>query len=267
MVNVLVVLNNFSRPQNMPGVIRAWKGQTIPVHVVVTDNRPRQDSSKVNGSDRELYPDWTLDGADDVWRMSENLGCPCHFYPALALYRLKYTIFADDDMLPGTKAVENLLGWATTLNDEFSSIGQVGRNIYYPGEVGKRYNARNVPDRSSVSLIRTDLTCRVKMVRTEFIPYVFTLRSNILADRQSPDIDGGKLAARLCGVHDDMLLDLGIQTGIRYPSYVIPKNYPENELIFRDLDDGKALWRRAGHFEDRNRMIDLCVSAGWRPVV
>jgi hypothetical protein len=253
---VHVVLNCYSRPGNMPKIIEAWRNQTVPSFISVVDNRPD------GGIRSMMYPAKEVRTGDDVWRMITNLGCPCHFYPALAHPRFGYTIFPDDDLIPGPAAIQTLLDVALLLGDKFSAIGQVGRLIDRSREKGSRYTAggrTTSPIRRSTGPVPVDLTCRVKMVRTQFLPDVFTFRRDVLAL-------GGE-APRLCGVHDDMLLDFGIQRATGWPSYVIPTVPPDGQLIINDLDDDKATWRKPGHFIDRNAMVDLCLSAGWRPVV
>ncbi len=249
MNKVLVVLTCYSRPQNLERLVGAWKEQSISTDVVVVDNR--------KAMKEQTY--YIPEGAKDTWRMTENLGCPCRFYPALALYQYKYAVMADDDLEPGPLAVGNFVGTAIELNDEFSTLGQVGRVIRVREPVGARYSGRTCPTRSSTKPVPVDLTCRVHMIKTADVPHVFTFRANLLAK-------GGD-ANRLCGIHEDMLQSFGIQTGTGYPSYLVANVGPNSEPMRTELDTGKdGLWKRPDHFKERNRMVDLCMDAGWSPI-
>lgn len=255
---VLVVLNAYSRPRNQEDMIQAWSSltQTHPsIQIVLCNNRP-YDIKEVY----TLHPK-----ADDIWRWTKNSGCPSHFYPALAYNprEFKYTIFADDDLLPGNRAVENLLRIARDLKDRFATIGQVGRNFLLNNLSNSRYSAKSVPHRHRTEPVPTHLTCRVHMIQTKYLPYIIAWRNRIS--------EYSEKASRLAQIHDDFLMCMGIQAYSGFPSYVIPYAHPvygtrEDELIKTDLDDGKATWRKTGHFEDRNAMVDISVDCGWTPI-
>lgn len=254
-MKTLIVINNYSRPQSIPIIIKAWLGQGLDVHIVIVDNRPMEKGPFV-----PYGP--VLYGTDDVWRITDNLGCPCKLYPALALYQYKYAVLCDDDFIPGPNALQHLLATAIELSDRFSTIGQIGRMIQVDNPSGQRYSGRYTPQRWPNRPTRTDLVCRVQLVQTAHMAYAFALRANILA-RNLPD------APRLCGIHDDMLTSFGIQMGTGFPSYLIPQNGEKSELIDIDLDDKddkKSLWKRPNHFPERNAMVDLCIDAGWRRI-
>lgn len=246
---VLVVLNNFSRPQNMESIVGAWKWQTYKdVHIVMTDNTGLINSGK-------------FFGVHDCWQWNINSGCPCHFYPALSYSPVEYpyTIFADDDLLPGRYAIETLLWHAETLENEFATIGQIGRTFILNQPEGKRYSGRNSIARHPTAPMRTHLTCRAHMIRTEFLPCVLSFR-NCLALHS---LEGNRLSK----IHDDFLLCMGIQEQTGFPSYLTTvESNKECALIKDDLDDNKAVWRKSGHFEDRNKMVDLSLELGWKPI-
>lgn len=246
MKNLLLVLTNFSRPQNMPQVIRAWREQTVKAdHLVVVDNAPPN-----------YYPCHTLDGVDDVWRMTRNLGCSCHLAPALMLsHRYSYTLFADDDLLPGPKAIETVLVKAKELKDDFATIGQVGRNFHLDQPIGKRYVYGNAPDGMC------DVTCRCSLVRSEGLPIILQFR-DCLVETFGDD------AADLTDIHDDLLTCLGIQGELRIPSYCFTPTDPSCRLIKTELgsNDDKSVYRRPQHLAERNRFVDMAVQVGWKPV-
>lgn len=256
---VLVVITNFARPQNMPSVIRAWREQSVaPVKIVVVDNSP----------DNNVYRDYKLNDImpNDIWRWTENCGCPCRFAPALMLYGHKYVLFADDDFLPGKRAIEWLLTTAKSVNNEFATIGQVGRRLMELPSDGPRaysYDRRNV-QRSTVTATKVDLTCRANLVQWNSVVDAIEFRNQMLNDlRVSPEL--GDLN-KLVGVHDDFLLCCGIQARQSLPSYTIPQgNDPETELIKTEIPSGpEACYRRLGHYEERDAMCKLVTEAGWR---
>lgn len=246
---VLVVLINYSRPGNMPGVIAAWKRQSLaPATIVVVDNSPGDKGAS------ETYPASIFDGADDVWRMRTNLGCPCRFGPALALWEHDYVLFADDDLLPGSKALENAVAVAIQLEGKFSTIGQLGR--LFELEKAEPYNPRRSPTRGSAP-VECDLTCRVHLFRSKFAHHAIELRNDL---REA-------VAPHLLHIHDDILLCLGIQRASEYPSYVIPDTMDVERLLIKDdKDDRKGLWRRPNHFQERSQMVRAAESQGWRRV-
>lgn len=251
--NVLIVLTNYSRPQNMGRIINAWREQTHKEKtIVVADNSPAVMD--------EGAPISELDGADDVWSWLRNSGCPCHFYPALSYTpsEYPYTIFADDDLMPGRNALEVLLNHAHLLNNQFSTIGQIGRTFLLDKSYGNRYSGRNSNTRDVHLPVKTHLTCRAHMIRTEYLPYVLSFRNRLSLHSREGN--------RLSQIHDDFLLCMGIQVVTKYPSYLtmVSRNI-DNELVRFDLDDAKAVWRKPGHWEDRNKMVDLSIELGWNP--
>lgn len=250
---VIVILNTFSRPQNTGAIVNAWKTQSIvPNRIVLVDN-----NAKPPGV--EHYPSVPMSSVDDVWRWTTNSGCPCHFYPALAYTKYKYTVFADDDLIPGSGGLELLLRSAAFLKDRFATLGQIGRVFMLSNGEGMRYNSRNTPQKDETKPVLTDLTCRAHMVLSRNLPSVFSFRNEVA--------ELGEDAERLSHIHDDFLLCMGIQRSINQPSYILPfRKNPEDRLIKTDLDDNRAVWRSPTHWEDRNKMVDISIELGWNRV-
>ena len=248
-----MVLTNYARPHLMSEAIRAWSEQTVrPARVVVVDNSPNTD-------EQERYPRAELSGADDVWRMGTNLGCPCHFYPALAHFEHEYTVFADDDFLPGRNALAHLLGAAKAVDDKFSTIGGTGRDFLLDRRAGLRYRGNSVPRTVPGKAVRTHLTCRSHLVRTDYLYHVIPFRRKFLKYGD----EGFKLAS----VHDDFLLCMGLQIGTGFRSYTIERpEAHEDRLFLQELDTAGGLWRRPEHFKERNRMVDIVLELGWKPL-
>ena len=267
--DVLVILTNYSRPQNMSRVIASWRDQTVPCKIVVVDNTFVGDKEKKLRPDEERcggiivpekYPYWMLGAtrqADDVWRWTENSGCPCWLAPAVMLYGHRYVLRADDDFLPGRRAVEYLLDTARTLKDEFTTIGQIGRRAE-SGATAYVYHRGNVPRETYA--VRTDLTCRVSFMRAEVPMMALAWRNLLLKEHPSEE------TSRLVGVHDDFLLCCGAQRMTGWPSYVIARtDDPETELVKTEIPNGpEACYKRPNHYAERETMVALSVRAGWR---
>lgn len=248
-MSVLVVLTNWRRPCNLPQIISAFRGQTVPVSIVVVDNSP--------GTGEEVYPNPLFAGADDVWRFRTNLGCPCHFAPAQSIYDCKYVVFCDDDLVPGNRAIEYLLQCAASVQDRFATIGQVGRQFRFRRR-RTHYIAKNVV-RLRSGMMPCDTTCRAHLVRTDLMHHVAAFRAKLIAQFGVSEVDP------LVGMHDDMMLSLGIQLGTGFSTYLTPyEKEPELRLKKSELDDSNAASARPQHRSERNRMIDLAIKVGWK---
>jgi hypothetical protein len=277
---VLLVLMHYARPDNMQKVLAAWRGQTRPPDkVVVVDNSPAP-QPPCNPTGVELYPAPYLflpgrgdgpyhteayghyPGADDVWRFRENHGCPARWAPALMYYGYRWVLFADDDFLPGRKALAHLMGCAEALEYRFSVLGWAGRRFRLDAGPGKRYAYGDVP--------RAQITHCHNLVRCQFFQAdrmvdAVRWRNKLLAYCALEE--GWKDARGLCGTHDDLMLNLGIQHAYKWPSYVVNETAdPEEKVIAVNLPDRQAVYRRSCHLTERNRMLDLCIAAGWNEV-
>lgn len=264
MSRVLVVLTNWKRPQNLPLCIKAWREQSLtPASIVVVDNSPVPAGEKV--SIRVPYPTPGFEGADDVWRVKNNLGPLCRLWPALAMAPwYEYVLFADDDFLPGREGLLAAVQAAKFMNDKFATIGQEGRKF----DVSKRmvalldspdwtnhtiwsYKYGNTPRGDTPQVV--DCTVRCHLVLAKYLPQVLRLRE--------------RLPVELCEAHDDLLLCLGLQTYPGLPSYILPASTLERQLIKENLpgtNGPEACWKRPDHLTQRSQFINLAYKAGWR---
>lgn len=212
----------------------------------------------------ERYPREQLQSVDDVWRMGINLGCSCHFYPALAYPEFEYTMFADDDFLPGPRCLETLVARGESLykyGDGFATLGETGRIFNLDSPSGKKYSGRSIAQTFPGGLGQVDITCRGSLVKTEDIPCIFPFRQLLINKF-------GQEAIELTRIHDDFLLCLGIQMAHGLKSFMVSSPPAQEERLFAvELDtQNDGLWKRPNHFQERNRMVEMALQVGWRRV-
>lgn len=259
MKELLVVLNNWKRIGNMQAVIHAWKNQSVKANqIVVVDNSPWNLETDIKKPlfSLEAYPNPALTGSDCVWRWTDNLGCSAHLAPALMLsHKYRHTLFADDDILPGTKAIEAVLRKAKELAGRFSTIGQIGRNFRLDQPSGSRYVYGNSPEG------KCNLTCNVHLVKNRCLKHVLSFRQCLV------DVFGDE-GERLVEIHDDLLLCLSLQFNTSQPSYTFSSGSLEERLVKSRLNDmgPEAVYKRPGHLAERNRFVDMALEVGWREV-
>lgn len=242
----------------MPRVIKAWKDQTLkPTRIIVVDNRKGSLTQET-----EVYPNYQVREADDVWRWMDNAGCPCHFAPALMWsHKYDYILFADDDFLPGEEVLAVYHAAAQELGGNFATIGGAGRlfNITYPA--GKKYSGIHGPDAKWGFLTPCHLTCRCHFVRADYLYHLIPFRQR-LCDKF------GDEAKRLVDIHDDFLMCLGIQMGTVVNTFVVGKSPDKRQQIFaQSLPETGAVWKRPNHFGERSRMVEMALEIGWRPLL
>jgi hypothetical protein len=247
----MVVLLNYARPQNMPALIKAWKEQSNPPRrVVVVDNSPKNTTSWRTPFD--IQP-------DDVWKVGQNHGCPIRWAPALFYLDVRYVLFPDDDFIPGNKALEHLLDTAALLKGEFAVLGESGRTMSLEAPPGRRYKYGD-STRSMVAPVPCHTTVRCYLTRCQDLVDALVFRTRLLNLVCKPD------DLFLLGIHDDLIANVGIQHLTRWHSYMVPiSDDPEKKVIKVEIPTGQeSLHRRnPNHLRDRNRMVDLCLEAGW----
>lgn len=274
---VLVVLTNYKRPQNMNRIIQAWKSQSVPTYVVVVDNSPH--ASQI-GAFGEPYPIAVLEKADDVWRIGNNLGPVCRFAPALMLaHDYEYCMFADDDFIPGSRAIETCMEVAQK-HPTFATIGHHGRNFHSINtcqtSISPRYKEDwmyqygNVQQRGEP--VPVDLTVRAHFIKTENVFYAIRMACRIINHYEGssyspiyPSSQEKTTTKEMCKVHDDFLLCCGNQIPDRQ-SLILPySDDRERWIVKEDLDtDGGLSKDRQKWLIERNRMLQLCIRSGWR---
>jgi hypothetical protein len=261
---VLVVLTNWKRPQNIPGILEALEQQTVKAPVLLVDNAP---DPKPAGDPVDPLRARFL----DVWRFTENHGPPCRLAPAMVYHDYRYYLFLDDDYLPGRCCVENMLANARSLRDRFSTIGWLGRRfkqesgalLYHYGEWRKHVVD---PHGHLATPSRVDMTIRGHLVQACHVPHALSFKWKLMGEHRA------SLATSL-GRHDDFLLCQGIQTATRLPSYLAAAmaGGSEGARVWKELptedDRDVAARHRPGHQEERTACIRAAARMGWRSLV
>lgn len=251
---VLVVLSHFRRPENLWPILKAVMGQTVkPTKIAIVDNSGMIDTPS-------LPPD-SLRHRVEVWSFPDPGGPTARWIPALMELDCRYTLFLDDDLLPGPRAIEHCLATAATLGDRFSTIGQIGRML--TGPEGAEYVKRNVGLWDGKPR-PVDMTCRGHFVKTSVVRTALFFREalQVLA-KGSPEEISNKAAT----VHDDLFLSLGRQWpsgATATPCYLLPQAPPEFMIRMKDLPDGGVgVSKRPEHRDERNKIVRACKSIGW----
>ena len=260
MNKVLVIITNFMRPANVSRIIEAFAAQSVPCTIKVVDNSPR-------GAPLAEWWHYPAEKVADIWRFTENHGPPCRFAPALLDHTHPYTLFYDDDLLPGPLAVENLLEVAEKLNNNFANLGMIGRRFRPPQDPRNgrgRYLPRNIERLQTP--VAVDMTCRTHFVKTCDVRHAINFKWDLI------DAAGKDISSHVF-VHDDMLLCLGIQHATGLGTYIIPACEPDRSLKIADLPDAHAVSIRRGdsemggykvHLNERSELVDLAERVGWK---
>lgn len=240
---VLAILTMYRRRHNITESIKAILGQSIRADLIVVDNSGCRADIRYN-----------LCGFDicDVWKFDRNAGPPCRFAPAYLLHDYDYFFWSDDDIMPGSRAIECCLATAAELKDQFATLGDYGRIFR-----GSEYVKRNVVRRPG-SPRPVDITTTGFFMPARHIQHVLRFKW-LLIDRF------GDEARRLVSIHDDMLACQGIQFFTVLPTYLPAAAEPETSLRARFLDDGGGgVSARPEYLSERNRMIQMMQAVGWR---
>jgi len=248
--DVLAIVTNWRRPANVSRIVERLHNQTVRPTIVVVDN---------SGRSTQAEPD--LSHADDAWTFNANHGPPCRWAPALMDTQHKYTLFVDDDLLPGVRAVEYCLQAAAELKDRFATLGAVGRIYGWQADGSKTlYRKRNVR-RYQHEFRKVDLTCRIHFVLTELV-YAAVRFRHLLSREQVPH-------HVLC-THDDIILCQSVQIEMDAPSYLFPKSYGTScdtkwSLLSKNLPANRAetVSAQPDHVSDRTALIKKCWDTEW----
>lgn len=261
-MSTMCIVSNWKRPENLSKILPELINQTVPFDkIIIVDN---SDSAEYTA---HIHPYKDKDGNyqfTDVWKFPDNgMGPPCRFMPAILDYRFDRALFLDDDFISGRRMHEFLLEQDERLDSEFATIGQIGRilgNDSQSEEIGQKfkYIVRDVP-RHPTDPKKVDITCRAHYCHRDLVIDALHFRDQIM-DGSMPTTGLRANWQR----HDDILLSLGIQESMEWPSYIIPACEAEQAIIKQNLDDKEhAMHLRSGHIESRQFLINHAVLEGW----
>lgn len=250
---VIVSTYSRTRAENVDDIIDVLLDQTVPFDkIVLVDNSPPPGYRYFQGY--KPKPEIL-----DVWSFPDNgVGPPCRFAPALIDWRYKYTLFLDDDLMPGTQMHQHLLAAAESVHDRFATLGEIGR-IYARNQQSYKYVRQDVV-RDHGMCTPVHLTCRAHLVLTNRIYHAIELR-NKLIERYGPPPEGADDWTR----HDDILLCHGIHMYTGDYSYLTPIGEVEDLIRKQDLPEPDAMWHRTGHAASRQALLEMTNLMGWEP--
>ncbi|MEP6670853.1 MAG: glycosyltransferase [Chthoniobacter sp.] len=233
---VEVVIVNWKRPQNVRRIVEAFALQKRFSSITLID---------AAGQPEYALPPDVLRQADRHFIFSDNFGSFNRFVPCLG-YMAPYTLFHDDDLLPGRHAIEHLVNCAAEY-PHFSVMGEFGRNI---SAQGKELTADM--RRSPRKVLPVDFLVRSYFVRTANLKHFFIAAAALGVDRIECE--------------DDLLLCTSLQQATKYPCVVTRDAGKEASLACEHLPEPFALWHRPEHFPRREQFIRSQMESGWRPL-
>lgn len=256
MAEVLAVILNWRRPEGCEAVVKALRGQSIPLHIAIvecaTDMKCR-------------LPYRVLDKADTVFTVSRNLGPASRFIAPLALPEFPWTLFAVDDHLPGRRHVEHLLCCAESLHPDCATIGSDGR-IIRGGEILRRNASslrRRAPHIPRDKPLPVDFITSSELCRTRLVQHALRFRDTLIDDH------GDKISL----FEDDLILCFGAQLAVRARTspdatcFIAPESDdPETCWKVKKLPAPHALSARPDHDARRTEFIRLASETGFVPL-
>lgn len=238
MNSIEVVITNWKRPQNYEKILESLRAQTIPCTITICDCHP---------SEKYALPARVLSESDRVFRWEHNLGGYNRYAP-IGSYDHQYTLFMDDDILPGKKCLESFLHVALKLNNEFGVLGQYGRLI----SSKNKYIARDVPREGQLKEV--DFIVQAYFVKTSNLYSLLKFRWDIgYFDDKLP--------------HDDLLLGASLKYCHDLRCYLLPLSDDKETTFDREVlnsDFGHST--QSDHYWLRQQFINRIIFYGWQPL-
>ena len=239
MNKIEVVIINWKRPKNVKIIVEAITEQTIPCTLTICDCHPSSEFS---------LPPSTLKKADRLYRWTRNMGSFNRYLP-MAAFDHSYTLFLDDDLLPGRKCLEGFLKTAEKLNDVFGVLGQFGRMISPTGQ----YLSNEVP--RGIGIREVDIIVQAYFVKTKNL-------HNVLKFRWEIDYFEDELP------EDDLLLCSSLKFYHDLRCYLLPRDESRESNIDKwCLNRDFALCDRPDHLLKRQQFINRIITHGWKPLI
>lgn len=226
-----VILTNWKRPFNLPAIADAFRSQTCPPKALFVVD------SHLESEPQDRMTLETASRFDEVYRVPDN--GPSSRFAGGVFVDTKYILFFDDDLLPGKSLVESIERQAAELNDEFATIGGVGRWV-------RRGNIRKGNIRTSTTKpVPVDITCRAHLILSEHLSHA--IHERIVATKSGLSISELR--------NDDLFLSLGIQKWTGHPSYLQSRKSPTQAVRRKNLPAPFACGRNSDHKRSRNQLV------------
>lgn len=238
-VRTEVVILNYKRPLNIVRVVDAFRNQSVPVFITLID-AAADDSFKV--------PDSCLKKVDNVITSKINFGSVTRFL-ICNLSKYEFMYFYDDDMLPGSRAVEYMESCADELVN-FSVLGCFGRIL------DKNYVYGNSIIQGNTKHVAVDFVIRNYFIRSVNLSKVSEFMHKVLAGSSLPES------------RDDLIVNAGIQSITGYKSFVCktPCN-KDMHPVCEELDAPHAVSAKPGHLQNRQKLInEFTANNIWKPI-
>jgi hypothetical protein len=230
MSEIEVVITNYMRPFNIPDIVKALRSQTVKCTITVVDAGSQSSHLKSN-----------LQGiVDRYYTINHNYG-PSNRYLFIDSYDHPFTLFIDDDYLPGSKMLEYFLTFKTIQN--FGVLGQVGRLLFSDGKYDNQDITRND------CLREVDVLVRGYFLRTEVLQLFKSFVVNNRLNWQD--------------LEDDITLCASLKiAGLK--NLLLPISKKETLLILKELPAPNAWWQRPQHLTKRNHFCSSLIKLGWK---
>lgn len=234
---VEVVIINWKRPHNVAKIVEALRHQTVSCIITICD---------CSVSEEFRLDVQTRSKVNKIFSSNYNLGGFNRYVP-IGSFSETYTLFLDDDILPGKKCIETYLCAAQKCPD-FGVLGQIGRtllrdNIYRPIDtiLGSEF-------------VETDFVIRAYFVKTRYLYNILKFKWHI-----------GYMETSL--IEDDLLLCTSMQYYENLSCYLIPFNEDRETLVNKEeLTNEHSLCSREDHYLIRSIFIKRALLYGWMPL-
>jgi hypothetical protein len=235
---VETVIVHWRRPLNIEPIIDAVRKQTMPSTITLIDSH--------EGEQFELSQE-VLDKCDRIYRWTRNHGSFNRFV-ACGAYDHEYTLFIDDDVLPGDTLVEHFVRCAGLKRNQFAALGVCGRRLE-----DKKFYARKDVLRAS-HFVPVDVLVRVYFVRTEFIHFI--------------PVERLRMKLEIPILEDDILMCHSLKTHTNFEVLLTPMLPcdPFAQCEWDTLVQNDAIWCRPDTAARRQTMVVKCLEHGWAPV-
>ena len=224
-IHVEVVIVNYRRPRNIPKIIEGFRAQTEPCRITICDVG--------RGADR--VPCEVRSTADAVIDFSDNAG-GFNRYVAVNAFRLPFTWFHDDDMVPGKRMVEGFLRYSSTVYGILGHIGRIVRRSDF---------LEVIADQCPVVV---DFLVRGYWVRSQDLPMIQRFLWKAWEAGHDPGVR-----------EDDILLAKSIEAFSGRRAIVVPP-LPEGRMNDRELPEPHAQSHERSHIPRRLEFVKVANS-------